>query len=86
MIANPTPTILCQDGGSRKNKNAGDGHDWHGQPKWRDSGQQPGFLKKQKERNYFSAYADTSENGIENSLRTGLLIPTARQPEKREIR
>jgi hypothetical protein len=27
MMANPTPTILCQDGGSRKNKNAGDGHD-----------------------------------------------------------
>jgi hypothetical protein len=27
MMANPTPTILRQDGGSRKNKNAGDGHD-----------------------------------------------------------
>ena len=50
-----------------------------------DRRERPAFLKKQEECDRSPANADASENGIENSLRAGLLIPTARQPKEREV-
>src|SRR2546430_16065908 len=46
--------------------------------------ERPAFLKKKEKRNRSRAHADAGENRIENSLRTRLLIPTARQPKKPE--
>jgi len=69
-----------------KKQNSGDGHDR------RATGQNGGdgrkrtaFLKEQEKCDRAGPDADSGENRIENSLLTRLLIPTVRQPKKREI-
>src|SRR5437763_5905753 len=70
-----------------KKQNPGDGHDRRatGQNR-RHRRKRPALLKQEKERDRACSDADSSENGIENSLRTHLLIPTARQPKKRKVK
>ncbi len=70
-----------------KKYNSGDGHDrGTASQDGRHSGQRTAALKQKKKRNRSRAHADASENRIENSLRTRLLIPTARQPKKRKVK
>ena len=86
MTAKAMPTIRCQDGGSRKKKMPATA--MIAAPPARMAGTEesgPPLLKKQEERNCSCAYADAGEHGIENPLGTGLLIPSAGQPEKRQI-
>src|SRR5438874_8541463 len=87
MIANAIPAILCHDGGSRKNripamamiaappaKIAGTDESW------------TSFLEKEEECNCACTYTDSGKDGIKNSVCTGLLVPTSRQPEKHEVK
>src|SRR2546430_7140611 len=51
-----------------------------------DRRERAALLKEKEECDRPSAHADTGKHGIEDSLRAGLLIPTARQPKKGEIK
>src|SRR6266496_4117161 len=69
-----------------KKHNPRDGHDRRATGQNRRHGRKwTTLLKKKKECDCARADADAGKNGKENSLRTGLLIPTARQPKKCEI-
>ncbi len=69
-----------------KKQDAGDSHDCRAACKdRRNHGERTTFLEKKEKGDRSRADAYPGENRIENSLRTGLLIPAARQPKKREV-
>ena len=69
-----------------KKHDPGDGHDRRAASQdGRYGGKRTTLLEQEKKGDRSRADAYPGENRIENSLGTRLLIPTVRQPKKREI-